>query len=60
MSRPARTSLFCDAEERLRAMVFVTEHRRNHTMHHEHVDTTWSKVVTGLAVLGIITFLFLL
>jgi fumarate reductase subunit D len=41
-------------------MVLVTEHRRNHTMHHAHVDTTWSEVVTGLAVLGIITFLFLL
>jgi hypothetical protein len=29
-------------------------------MHHEHVDTTWSEAVTALAVLGIITFLFLL
>jgi len=27
------------------------------TMHHEHVD--WSAVVTAVAVLGIITFLFL-
>jgi hypothetical protein len=28
-------------------------------MHHEHLETTWSEVVTGLAVLGIIMFLFL-
>jgi hypothetical protein len=29
-------------------------------MHHEHVDITWSEVVTALAVMGIITFLLLL
>jgi hypothetical protein len=29
-------------------------------MHHEPVETTWSEVVTALAVLGIITFLLLL
>jgi hypothetical protein len=41
-------------------MVLVTENRRNHTMHHEHVETTWGEAVTALAVLGILTFLFLL
>jgi hypothetical protein len=40
-------------------MVLVTEHRRKHTMHHAHVDITWGEAVTALAVLGIITFLFL-
>ena len=29
-------------------------------MHREHVERTWSEVVTALAVLGIITFLLLL
>jgi hypothetical protein len=29
-------------------------------MHHEPVETTWSEVVTALAVMGIITFLLLL
>jgi hypothetical protein len=29
-------------------------------MYDTHVDTTWSEVVTALAVMGIITFLFLL
>ena len=29
-------------------------------MHHEHVEMTWSEVVTALAVMGIITFLLLL
>jgi len=29
-------------------------------MHDTHVDTTWSEVVTALAVMSIITFLFLL
>ena len=41
-------------------MVLVTEHRTKHTMHHAHVETTWGEVVTALAVLGILTFLFLL
>jgi hypothetical protein len=60
MSRPARKSLFCDEEERRRSMVLVTENRRNQKMHHEYVETTWGEAVTALAVLGIITFLFLL
>jgi Glyoxalase/Bleomycin resistance protein/Dioxygenase superfamily len=29
-------------------------------MHHESVETTWSEVVTALAVMGIIAFLLLL
>jgi hypothetical protein len=29
-------------------------------MHDTHVETTWSEVLTALAVMGIITFLFLL
>jgi hypothetical protein len=29
-------------------------------MHHECVETTWSEVVTALAVMGIIAFLLLL
>jgi hypothetical protein len=29
-------------------------------MHKEHVETTWTEAVTALAVLGILTFLFLL
>jgi hypothetical protein len=41
-------------------MVLVTENRRNQTMHHAHVETTWGEAVTALAVLGIITWLFLL
>jgi hypothetical protein len=41
-------------------MVLVTEHRRNHTMHHAHVETTWGEAMTALVVLGILTFLFLL
>jgi hypothetical protein len=28
-------------------------------MDHEHVETTWSEVLTALAVMGIITFLLL-
>ena len=28
-------------------------------MYHKHVDTTWTEVVTALAVMGIITFLLL-
>jgi hypothetical protein len=28
-------------------------------MHHDHVEMTWSEVVTALAVLGLITWLFL-
>jgi hypothetical protein len=28
-------------------------------MYHEHVETTWTEVVTALAVMGIITFLLL-
>ena len=40
-------------------MVLVTEHRRNQRMHHAHVETTWGEAVTALAVLGIITWLFL-
>jgi|GraSoiStandDraft_16_1057320.scaffolds.fasta_scaffold6775549_1 hypothetical protein len=28
-------------------------------MHAEHVETTWTEAVTALAVMGIITFLFL-
>jgi hypothetical protein len=28
-------------------------------MHHEHVDTTWTEVVTALEVMGIIIFLLL-
>jgi hypothetical protein len=30
------------------------------TMRREHVDMTWSEAVTAFAVMGIITFLFLL
>jgi hypothetical protein len=40
-------------------MGWVTEHRRHHTMHHAPVEPTWGEAVTALAVLGIITFLFL-
>jgi hypothetical protein len=29
-------------------------------MFNEHVDTSWTEVVTALAVMGIITFLLLL
>jgi hypothetical protein len=61
MSRPARKSLLCDAEERLRSVVLVRQRTGGiQTMHHEPVETTWSEVVTALAVLGIITFLLLL
>jgi hypothetical protein len=28
-------------------------------MHDEHGETTWNEVVTALALMGIITFLFL-
>jgi hypothetical protein len=28
-------------------------------MHAEHVETTWTEAVTALAVMGIITWLFL-
>ena len=28
-------------------------------MHDEHVETTWTEAVTALAVMGIITWLFL-
>lgn len=28
-------------------------------MHDEHVETAWTEAVTALAVMGIITFLFL-
>jgi hypothetical protein len=40
-------------------MVLVTENGGNQTMHHEHVETIWSEAVTALAVMGIITFPFL-
>jgi hypothetical protein len=60
MSRPARKSIFCDEEERLRSMVLVTGTGGISTMHHEPVETTWSEAVTALAVMGIVTFLLLL
>jgi hypothetical protein len=41
-------------------MVLVTERRRNHTMHHAHVETTWTEAMTALAVLGILAFLLLI
>jgi hypothetical protein len=28
-------------------------------MHHKHVETTWTEVMTALAVMGIMTFLLL-
>jgi hypothetical protein len=40
-------------------MVLGTAYRRHHTMHQEHVETTWGEAVTALAVLGILTFFFL-
>jgi hypothetical protein len=40
-------------------MVLVTENKRDQPTHHAHVETTWGEAVTALAVLGIITFLFL-
>jgi hypothetical protein len=40
-------------------MVLGTEHRRHHTIHHAHVETTWGEAVTALVVLGILTFFFL-
>ena len=60
MSRPARKSIFGGEEKGLRSMGLMTENGRNQTMHHEHVDMTWSEAVTALAVMGIITFLLLL
>jgi hypothetical protein len=41
-------------------MVLGIENGRNQTRHHDHVETTWSEVVTALAVMGIVTFLLLL
>jgi hypothetical protein len=29
-------------------------------MHTEHVETTWTEVMTALAVMGILAFLFLI
>jgi hypothetical protein len=60
MARPARKSIFGDEEERPRSMVLVAENGRNQTMHHEHVEMTWTEAVTALAVMGIVTFLLLL
>ena len=44
---------------RMSAFLASTAHERHQPMHHDYGKMTWSEVVTALAVLGLITWLFL-